>query len=85
MLALIVLTWKKGCVPKSLPPFSAMVITLLKYIVCTKILVLMFAAVSSEEDKSFAVSLPMMYAYGSVILLFSVDVDETRMEQRKIQ
>lgn len=62
-----------------------MVITLLKYIVCTKILVLMFAAVSSEEDQSFAVSLPMMYAYGSVILLFSVDVDETTMEQRKIQ
>lgn len=45
----------------------------------------MFAAVSSEEDKSFAVSLPMMYAYACVILLFSVDVDETRMEQRKIQ
>ena len=61
-----------------------MVITLLKYTACTKILFLMFDAVSGEEDQSFAVSLPVMYAYGNVILSFSVRVDETRMEQRKI-
>lgn len=81
----MVLTRKKGCVPKTLPPFSAVVITLLKYIVCTKILVSMFDAVSSEEDQSFALSLPTMYAYGNAVLLFSVHVDETGMEQSKIQ
>lgn len=82
MLALIVLTWKKGCVPRSLPPFSAAVITPLKYIVYTKIFVLMVGAVSSKEDQSFAVSLAMMRACGNVILGVSVRVDETRMEQR---
>lgn len=50
----------KHYLPKSLPLFSAIVMTLFKYIVWPKILVSVFDAVSRKEDWSFAVCLPMV-------------------------